>query len=66
MATLPDVGGDIGTWGTELNTWLGTEHNADGSHNDDVFFNTLGTKLLFNMNGDIMVNRSGELVFKKE
>jgi hypothetical protein len=32
MATLPTVGGDVGTWGTELNTWLLVGHNADGTN----------------------------------
>ncbi len=32
MATLPTVGGDSGTWGGELNTYLRVEHNADGTH----------------------------------
>jgi len=31
MATLPTPGGDVGTWGDELNTYLLVSHNADGS-----------------------------------
>jgi len=31
MATLPTVGGDIGAWGSELNTWLVVNMNADGT-----------------------------------
>lgn len=31
MATLPTVGGDIGAWGSELNTWLVVSKNADGT-----------------------------------
>jgi hypothetical protein len=31
MATLPTVGGSSNTWGTELDAWLLTAHNADGS-----------------------------------
>ena len=34
MPSLPTVGGSSGTWGTELNTWLLTAHNADGSLKD--------------------------------
>ncbi len=29
---LPTVGGDDGTWGTVLNSYLQTEHNTDGTH----------------------------------
>ena len=32
MATLPTPGGDEGTWGAELNTYLRVQHNADGTH----------------------------------
>lgn len=32
MATLPTPGGDSGTWGDELNTYLQVEHAADGTH----------------------------------
>lgn len=38
MATLPTVGGDEGTWGTELNTYIRIGHNADGTHNDPVCY----------------------------
>ena len=31
MATLPTPGGDEGTWGDELNTYLLIAHNSDGS-----------------------------------
>lgn len=31
MARLPIPGGDDGSWGTVLNTYLQVEHNADGS-----------------------------------
>lgn len=34
MGTLPTPGGDIGTWGTELNDFLLVAHNADGSLKD--------------------------------
>src|SRR5712692_9102313 len=32
MVALPSVGGDVDTWGTELNAWLLASHNADGTH----------------------------------
>lgn len=32
MARLPTVGSDDGSWGTVLNTYLQTEHNANGTH----------------------------------
>ncbi len=32
MAELPEPGGDQDQWGDELNQYLLTEHNADGSH----------------------------------
>ncbi len=32
MATLPTPGGDVGTWGDELNEYLLVGHNADGTH----------------------------------
>lgn len=34
MAQLPTPGGDDGQWGTILNEFLETEHNADGTHPD--------------------------------
>ena len=37
MAVLPTPGGSAGVWGTELNAWLLTSHNADGSIRADVF-----------------------------
>ena len=37
MPTLPTVGGDAGAWGTELNTWLLTAHNADGTLKEVLF-----------------------------
>lgn len=36
MPSLPTVGGSSGTWGTELNAWLLTAHNADGTLKDIV------------------------------
>jgi hypothetical protein len=33
MARLPTVGGDDGSWGSVLNTFLEVEHNSDGTHN---------------------------------
>lgn len=32
MASPPTVGGSSGTWGSELNAFLGVEHNAGGYH----------------------------------
>jgi hypothetical protein len=34
MPALPVVGASIGTWGTELNLWLLTAHNPDGTLKD--------------------------------
>lgn len=36
MARLPTVGGDYGNWGTVLNEFLETAHNADGTLKLDV------------------------------
>lgn len=36
MARLPTVGGDYGNWGTVLNEYLETAHNADGTLKLDV------------------------------
>lgn len=32
MARLPTVGGDDGSWGTVLNSYLQAEHGSDGAH----------------------------------
>lgn len=32
MANVPDQGANTGTWGTDLNAHLATEHNTDGTH----------------------------------
>lgn len=32
MPALPTVGGSSGSWGTELNAFLGVGHDADGTH----------------------------------
>lgn len=66
MATLPVIGASEGIWGTELNAWLQTEHNVDASHNSNTFIDTLDAKLLFNMNGEIITNSNGELIYLKE
>lgn len=63
MALLPSQGGSEGTWGTELNAWLRVEHSATGTHDMATFMATLSTKLLFNLKGEIMVKRNGELVY---
>lgn len=63
---LPTQGANEGTWGTDLNNALRQEHDKYAKHNSDVFIDTLDTKLLFNMNGEIMTNMSGELVYLKE
>lgn len=36
MATLPTPGGDEGTWGDELNTYLLVSHETDGTINADA------------------------------
>ena len=36
MASLPQVGGDAGNWGTKLNDFLLTGHNSDGTHKDVI------------------------------
>lgn len=36
MPSLPTVGGDTGAWGTILNAWLLTAHNADGTLKDVI------------------------------
>jgi len=41
MSPLPTVGGDNGSWGTVLNAYLQTEHNADGTHKTSI--NTVAT-----------------------
>ena len=46
-ATLPTQGGDDGTWGTELNTWLVVEHDTDGTHDSAVFLSTLFGQLVY-------------------
>ncbi len=33
MARLPTLGGDSGSWGSVLNTYLSVEHGSDGAHN---------------------------------
>src|SRR5688500_11562087 len=36
MARLPEPGGDANTWGTVLNDFLSTTHNADGTLKSNV------------------------------
>ena len=42
MARLPTVGGDDGNWGTVLNTFLGVEHNNDGTLKRTISAASLG------------------------
>ena len=65
MATLPAQGGSTGTWGTELNAWLETEHNSDGSHNSDTFIDSLGAKLIISGAGSI-ITKDALLIYLKE
>lgn len=57
MASLPTQGGDTGTWGTELNTYLRVEHEVDGTHGD---VNALGFNIV-TYNGEV-VTYNGEVV----
>lgn len=34
--SLPTVGASTNTWGTQLNSYLGVEHNTDGTHKQDT------------------------------
>jgi hypothetical protein len=40
MATLPTQGGNSGTWGTDLNTWLLQSHDANGNNTTAVIVET--------------------------
>lgn len=61
MATLPTVGGDEGTWGTELNAWLQVEHEADGGHDNDEFVGALNKKLVYSSENGLLVTDGGLL-----
>lgn len=77
MARLPTPGSDDGTWGDVLNTFLATEHNADGSlkiRTDGTFYSKpvsgipmsdLSSSVQNSINGYItagMVTTKGDLI----
>lgn len=77
MARLPTPGSDDGTWGDVLNTFLATEHNADGSlkiRTDGTFYSKpvsgipmsdLSSSVQNSINGYItagMVTAKGDLI----
>lgn len=41
MPSLPTQGGNNGTWGDDLNTWLLYDHNTDGSHISSILFDSI-------------------------
>ena len=45
MATLPTPGGDIGTWGDELNEFLSVSLASDGKLASTVYFGNADTNL---------------------
>ena len=61
-ATLPTVGGDEGTWGTELNTWCLVNHAADGTHDDlDGMICIVGNMLCYE--GAVLVYENEPLIY---
>ena len=46
MARLPTVGGDYGNWGTVLNEYLATAHNADGTIDASRITETADAKIM--------------------
>ena len=61
MATLPSQGGSEGTWGTELNAVITTEHTSTGTHDSVVFMATLSSQMI--MNNDNVISNNNELIF---
>jgi len=43
MPTLPTVGGDFNTWGTEMNDYISEAHNPDGTHGFVIYDGELVT-----------------------
>lgn len=63
MARRPVVGADEGVWGTIDNEWCLVEHNANGSHDDDTFMQTLASKMVCVDDGIVVdkANKTGPI-----